>query len=158
MNALRGIETSNYELEFKTKNDEVRYLLVNATTRRDAKHNIIGVVGVAQDVTESTKNERSVAAMADELRQFVDKANAPIFGIDRFGLVNEWNDKTAEITGFSSREALGKPLVSTFIVPKLQASVRNILENALIGKETSNYELEFTTKSNEIRYLLGKER
>jgi PAS domain S-box-containing protein len=64
------------------------------------------------------------------------------------------NDKTAEITGFSAKEALGKPLVSTFIVPKLQASVRQILDNALKGEETSNYELEFTTKSNEIRYLL----
>ena len=47
-NALKGIETSNYELEFRTKTNEVRYLLVNATTRRDAENNIVGVVGVAQ--------------------------------------------------------------------------------------------------------------
>ena len=39
--------------------------------------------------------------MANELRQLVDTANAPIFGIDIYGNVNEWNDKTAEITGFS---------------------------------------------------------
>jgi hypothetical protein len=56
--------------------------------------------------------------------------------------------------GYSSKEALGKPLVSTFIVSKLQAIVTNILDTALQGKETSNYELEFTTKSNEIRNLL----
>lgn len=37
-----------------------------------------GVVGVAQDVTESTKNDRAVAAMANELRQFVDKANGKL--------------------------------------------------------------------------------
>ena len=43
--ALRGIETSNYELEFETKTKEIRYLLVNATTRRDAENKIIGVVG-----------------------------------------------------------------------------------------------------------------
>jgi len=36
--------------------------------------------------------------MANELRQLVDTANAPIFGIDLNGLVNEWNFKTAEIT------------------------------------------------------------
>jgi len=41
---------------------------------------------------------REVAAMANELRQLVDTANAPIFGIDLNGLVNEWNFKTAEIT------------------------------------------------------------
>ena len=54
----------------------------------------------------------AVAAMARELRQLVDTANAPIFGIDVNGNVNEWNNKTAEITGFSGEEALGKPLGS----------------------------------------------
>jgi PAS domain S-box-containing protein len=92
--------------------------------------------------------------MANELRQLVDTANAPIFGIDVNGNVNEWNEKTAEVTGFSKEEAFHKPLVSTFIVPKLRQSVQDVLENALRGNETSNYELEFRTKSNEIRYLL----
>lgn len=70
--------TSNYELELWTKSGSLRYLLVNATTRRDAKSNIVGVVGVAQDVTETVKHDRAVAAMANELRQLVDTANAPI--------------------------------------------------------------------------------
>ena len=219
-NALQGIETSNYELEFRTKSEEIRYLLVNATTRRDAENNIVGVVGVAQvrtyllplrclfdlclmfrsivdlfsssgcgiraresgrsalsilgteahplrfsflqysiyslpkDVTEAAKHDRAVAAMANELRLLVDTANAPIFGIDVHGNVNEWNDKTAEITGFSKEEAMNYPLVSTFIVPKLRQSVQEVLDNALRGEGTSNYELEFRTKSNEIRYLL----
>ena len=153
-NALHGNETSNYELEFETKSGETRYLLVNATTRRDAESNIVGVVGVAQDVTESSKNERAIKAMANELRQLVDTANAPIFGIDIDGNVNEWNDKTAEITGYSREEAFDKPLVSTFIVKNLRQSVQDVLDNALKGNETSNYELEFRTKSHEIRYLL----
>ena len=62
-NALKGVETSNYELEFRTKSNEIRYLLVNATTRRDAENNIVGVVGVAQDVTEAAKHDRAVASM-----------------------------------------------------------------------------------------------
>ena len=93
-NALNGNETSNYELEIRTKTNEIRYLLVNATTRRDAESNIVGVVGVAQDVTEAAKHDRAVAAMARELRQLIDTANAPIFGIDVHGNVNEWNDMT----------------------------------------------------------------
>jgi PAS domain S-box-containing protein len=89
--ALHGHETSNYELEFRSALHEIRYLLVNATTRRDAENNIVGVVGVAQDVTETKSNDRAVAAMASELRQLVETANAPIFGIDCHGNVNEWN-------------------------------------------------------------------
>ena len=107
-----------------------------------------------QDVTESKRHDRAVAAMANELRQLVDTANAPIFGIDVFGNVNEWNDKTAEITGFSKEEAFNKSLVSTFIMPKLRRSIQEVMDSALRGDETSNYELEFCTKSDEIRYLL----
>ena len=120
----------------------------------DAENNTVGVVGVAQDVTEAAKHDRAVAVMANELRQLIDTANAPIFGIDVDGDVNEWNEKTAEITGFSKEEAFDKPLVSTFIVPSLRQSVQDVLDNALKGRGTSNYELEFRTKSKEIRYLL----
>jgi PAS domain S-box-containing protein len=109
---------------------------------------------VAQDVTETKKKDRAVIAMASELRQLVDTANAPIFGIDVHGRVNEWNDKTAEITGFSKEEAWNKPLVSDFIEPAFKDAVQQVLDDALRGKETSNYELTFLTKSKEIRYLL----
>ena len=68
--------------------------------------------------------------------------------------MNEWNNKTAEITGYTKEEAWNKPLVSTFIVASLRQSVQEVLDNALQGRETSNYELEFCTKSDEIRYLL----
>jgi len=61
------------------------------------------VVGVAQDVTESTKHDRAVASAARELRTLVNTANAPIFGVDVNGNINEWNDKTAEITVRSNK-------------------------------------------------------
>jgi PAS domain S-box-containing protein len=57
-NALNGKETSNYELEFQTKGKKIRNLLVNATSRRDAEGNVVGVVGVAQDVTEAAQHDR----------------------------------------------------------------------------------------------------
>ena len=57
------------------------------------------------------------------------------------GNVNEWNNKTAEITGFTKEEALNRPLVTTFIMPKLRRSVQEVMDNALQGNETSNYEL-----------------
>ncbi|GMI54361.1 hypothetical protein ScalyP_jg4934, partial [Parmales sp. scaly parma] len=153
-NALKGIETANYQLEFDTKGGETRYLLVNATSRRDTSGVVVGVVGVAQDVTETRKNDQTAQSVAIDLRQLVDTANAPIFGIDAEGKVNEWNNKTAEITGFRKDETFGLPLVSTFIKKQLQKSVETVMKNALSGLETANYELEFETKSKETRYLL----
>mmetsp|Transcript_3569 Transcript_3569/g.5524 ORF Transcript_3569/g.5524 Transcript_3569/m.5524 type:complete len:1042 (-) Transcript_3569:850-3975(-) len=153
-NGLEGIGISNYNLEFRTKSKDILYLLITITTRRDPENNIVGVVCVAQDITETCKHERAVVATANELRQLIDTANAPIFGIDVDGDVNEWNDKTVEITGFTKEESFDRNLVENFIVPSLRSSVQNVLDKALQGIETSNYELEFRTKSNEIRYLL----
>jgi len=85
--------------------------------------------------------------MANELRQLIEKANV-------HGNVNEWNEKTAEITGYTKEEAINKPLVDTFIVSSLRQSVQDILDDVLQGRETSNYSLEFRTKTNEVCYLL----
>ena len=153
-NALEGRGTSNYELEFRTKSNEIRHLLVNATTRRDGENNVVGVVGVAQDVTEAVQRDRAVAGMALELRQLIDTANAPIFGIDIDGNVNEWNRRTSEITGYTKEEAFDEPLVETFIAPSMQDKVQEILDSALAGNETSNYELEFVSRDGEPRFLL----
>ena len=92
--------------------------------------------------------------MAHEPRKPADIANAPVFGIDVDGNVNEWNFKTAKITGYSREEAFLKPLVSTFIAPRLRQSVQKMLDKALRGHETSNFGLEFQTKLNETQYLL----
>lgn len=127
---------------------------MNATTRRDAENNVVGVVGVAQDVTESVQRDRAVAGMALELRQLIDTANAPIFGIDADGNVNEWNRRTQIITGYSKEETFDEPLVDRFIAPSMQQKVREILSSALQGNETSNYELEFVAKDGTPRFLL----
>lgn len=78
--ALEGEETSNFEVEFENRDNETRHILLNATSRRDENAKIVGVLGVAQDVTEVTRHDREVAAMANELRQLINTANAPIFG------------------------------------------------------------------------------
>ena len=49
--ALEGINCDNYELPLLTKDSQRRFLLVNATTRRNVSGDITGVIGVAQDIT-----------------------------------------------------------------------------------------------------------
>ena len=93
-------------------------------------------------------------SQALELRQFVDTANAPIFGIDADGNVNEWNDTTARITGFSKEEAMGKSLVETFIDDDRKEAVNGVLRRALDGVQTANYKMPLTTKGGRARHLL----
>ena len=44
--------------------------------------------------------------LSKELTQLIDTANAPIFGVDTDGNVNEWNQKVEQITGFTKAEVI----------------------------------------------------
>ena len=114
-NALKGQGTANFEFPLYTKDRQRVEVLLNATTRRDVSGAVIGMIGVGQDITERKQVEVEKTRVAQELQTFIDTANAPIFGIDANGLVNEWNNKAEAITSFSREEVLGRNLVQDFI-------------------------------------------
>ena len=147
--ALLGQETANYEFPLFSKDGERVMVLLNSSTRRDANGKITGVLGVGQDISEMDKLRTVSESIAKELRQFIETANAPIFGIDSKGLVNEWNQTSEKITGFKKDEVLGKNLVQTYITEDYRESVKKVLDDALNGKETANYEFPLFTKSGE---------
>ena len=60
------------------------------------------------------KSQRELRQVANDLEQVIEYANAPIFGVDSKGCINEWNRKAAELTGFSNDEVMGQHLVSKF--------------------------------------------
>jgi PAS domain S-box-containing protein len=147
-NALEGKETANYEFPLFAKDGERVMVLLNSSTRRNAAGEITGVLGVGQDITEIDKLRTASESIAKELRQFIETANAPIFGIDADGKVNEWNQTSEKITGFKKVEVLGKDLVETYITEDYRKAVKQVLDNALKGEETANYEFPLFTKDN----------
>ena len=56
--------------------------------------------------------------------------------------------------GYSKAEAMGQNLVQLFITEDYKASVGKVLESALIGKETANFEFPMFTKLGERRDIL----
>jgi PAS domain S-box-containing protein len=147
--ALKGKETANFEFPLFTKSGDRVDVLLNSTTRRDASGQTVGMVGVGQDITELNKVLVEQARISNDLTRLIDTANAPIFGIDADGKVNEWNQQAEKITGFNKAEVMGRSLVSDFITDGYKASVGEVLEKALKGKETANYEFPLFTKSGD---------
>ena len=115
-------------------------VLLNATTRRDEQGNVIGVVGIGQDITGRIAQER-------EYSKLIDSANAPIFGVDTQGCVNVWNQCARKLVGYSTDEVMGHSLVQEFITQDYQASVQAVLDQALAGSETANFEFPLITKA-----------
>ena len=138
--ALTGKETANFEFPLMTKANVRLDVLLNATTRRDEQGNIIGVVGIGQDITGRIAQER-------EYSKLIDTANAPIFGVDNKGQVNVWNQCAMELVGYSTEEVMGHSLVQEFITDDFKSPVQAVLDEALHGKETANFEFPLITKA-----------
>jgi PAS domain S-box-containing protein len=94
--------------------------------------------------------------VAWDLTLLIDTANAPIFGIDAQGKVNEWNQQAKKITGFNKKEVMGRDLVVDFIADDYKASVGEVLAKALKGNETANFEFTLFTKlGNRVDVLMN---
>ncbi len=52
-NVLKGIERANFEFPLLTSGDHVVEVLLNATSWRNTQDNVIGVVGIGQDITDA---------------------------------------------------------------------------------------------------------
>ena len=112
------------------------------------------MVVVVQDITELNQVLAESKRVADDLTRLIETANAPIFGIDTAGEVTERNAEASGLLGYSKAEAMGQNLVQLFITEDYKASVGKVLESALIGKETANFEFPMFTKLGERRDIL----
>jgi PAS domain-containing protein len=114
-----------------TKSGARLEVLLNATTRRDKQGNIIGVVGIGQDITGRLAQER-------EYPRLIDTANAPIFGVDTFGRVNVWNKCASRLIGCSTKEVMGRSPVQDFIADDFKTPVQTVLDQAPQGTRSSH--------------------
>ncbi|KAF0698636.1 Aste57867_10730 [Aphanomyces stellatus] len=145
--ALNGIQTANFEFPLITRPGTRIEILLNATPRNDLHGNIVGVVGIGQDITERISQEH-------EYFRLIDTANAPIFGVDTNGNINEWNQKIELITGYQKDTVFGMGLVDTFIIPESRNQVRQLLNQALVGIDVGEMELPMITKKGTYLLLL----
>jgi len=75
----------------------------------------------------------------------IDTANAPIIGVDAEGIVNIWNQCAMQMVGYSTEQVIGQDFVREFITDDFKTAVKNVLDKALHGKETANFEFPLIT-------------
>lgn len=150
--ALEKGSISDYPLTVRhVNNKKFTDVLYNATVHKDKTRQILVIFVAVIDITERKRAEVESARIAQELTNLIDTANAPIFGIDKDGRVTEWNRTAVAITGYEKRETLGKNLVEQFITEEYKTAVREVLDKALKGTETANFEFPLYTKEHDRR-------
>lgn len=129
------------------KNGEV--FTASAAISKLSANGVMTFTIILRDTSERELVLQENMSIAQDMTRLVDTANAPIFGIDAYGKINEWNQQSEKITGFIKQEVIGQDLVAGYIADEYKLSVGEILAQALIGRETANYEFPLYTKSGD---------
>ncbi|MEE9613517.1 MAG: PAS domain S-box protein [Thermodesulfobacteriota bacterium] len=133
----RGEDISHIETDFISK-DGRKVPVSGSINCRMVDGELVATRGIFHDCTERE--------LRMDLRRLIEAANAPIFGIDVRGRVNEWNRTAERITGYTKEEVMGRDFVGEFISNDYKGPVGDVLGKALKGEEIADYEFPLYTK------------
>jgi len=147
----------NAHRDLVAKNGSVIHTELVAIPDKSEDGTVVGGRAMFVNLTKEVEARQQQEGIAAELSQLIDIANAPIFGIDQHGSINEWNQAAAKITGISRDVMIGRDLLEvgqSFAAGERVAALYEVLLNALSGVETSEYEFSLTNQQGETVDLL----
>jgi|GEM_PF-421493 len=144
---LRGEETSEIELAWRSRNGEVKHAEIRAQlVRRDGR--VVGVQCVTRDITERKAAEEELKTSEAQYRNLVESMNDGLAIQDDRGHVAYANDRFCEMLGFGKDEVVGRPLASLMDEENLRI-VNEQTAKRKNGKRSS-YELSWKTKNGQV--------
>ena len=115
------------------------------TPMKDSKGNLLGIMGMALDITERRKAEANQSQLATILQQTTDA----VIGSDLEGRIFSWNRGAENMYGYTLEEVTGQPF--TMLSPEnLQDEFLKIFDSALHGESISNFETVRLTKNRRL--------
>ncbi len=114
---------------------EVLVLLAHGEVTTDDEGKPVSMTGTAQDVTAQRQAEEGEQRFAAIVAQSEDA----IIAKDRDGILTQWNQGAERLYGYSSEEALGRPL--SMLIPREKAAEEwTVLSGVLEGHPMERYE------------------
>ena len=112
---LRTTETITYE-ELGTAKGVSRTFLTTKGPYRDATGAVVGVLGIARDISDRKRAEEELRQSQQRLRMHIEDTPLAVVEWDLGFRVSSWNPSAEKIFGYSREEAMGKR--GDFIVPE----------------------------------------
>ncbi|HYN44501.1 MAG TPA: PAS domain S-box protein [Candidatus Limnocylindrales bacterium] len=145
MDTLNSGEHSTAEHVHFMKDGEKRYVEVSTSPIMDDNGKIIHVIHVARDITDRKQAEEARQISEKKYSTLVEKGNDGII-IIQDGLLKFINSKMADISGYTIKEAIGKPFFD-FVFFEFKELVIDNYKKRLSGYEVpNNYEIEIISK------------
>jgi PAS domain S-box-containing protein len=113
----------------------------------DESDQVIGVIGVATDITENRKAQRALEENEERYRELFENANDIIYTHDLAGNFTSLNRAGEQITGYTRQEAATMNIADV-LSPEYVSVAREMMARKKDDKAPTVYELEIVTKGN----------
>lgn len=111
----------------------------------DENENVLGVIGVATDITENRRAESSIRESEERYRELFENANDIIYTHDLKGNFTSLNRSGERITGFTCEEAV-RMNVADVIAPDYLQVARDMMAQKTSKGVSTVYEIDIVTK------------
>jgi PAS domain S-box-containing protein len=127
-------ETRTYE-EVGTAAGVTRTYLATKGPYRDARGTVLGLIGIARDISERKRAEEARARLA----AIVESSEDAILSKDLDGVILTWNRAAEKMYGYTAAEVVGRP-IALLVPPERAGEVRAILGQLARGERLENHE------------------
>lgn len=111
----------------------------------DENDNVLGVIGVATDITDSRRAEASIRESEERYRELFENANDIIYTHDLQGNFTSLNRSGERITGYTREETMMMN-VADVIAPEYLNLAREMIAQKASQKVSTVYEIDIITK------------
>lgn len=130
--ALAGPDPYNTEYRVVWNNGSVHHLRATGLVRRDKRGRAVSMAGANWDVTESRRLTAELAQQHELLRVTLDSICDGVITVDLARNITWLNPAAERMTGWSTADAIGRPLAQTF--KTLNEENREPIENPLANR------------------------
>jgi len=104
---------------------------------------------ISQDITSRKIFEKKAKAAAADVSNLLEHAHAIIFSVDSLGYIVDWNNHSAQLTGFSKEEVLSQK-VSDVLIPEVNLSLfADLMASVMKNDSVKDFEIPICTKNGQ---------
>ncbi len=116
------------------------WLETHAVPLRNDNDEIIALLGITRNITESKKTEEVLKKERDFSTAVLDTVGSIVLVLDREGRIVRFNRTCEEVSGYKAAEVLGKYVWELLIPPEQVEGVKTVFKNLVSGMFPSKYE------------------
>jgi two-component system cell cycle sensor histidine kinase/response regulator CckA len=129
------------------------WLETHAVPLRNEKDEIVALLGITRDVTESRKNEEALRKERDFISAVLDTVGSMVLVLDRFGRIIRFNRTCEQVSGHVFAEVRDRYVWDLLIPQEQVETVKNVFRTLAAGTFPNKYENEWVAKDGKRKLI-----